>query len=99
MLKRWLLTGALLAAAVTAAVAAPMSGKVVKVQKQEVRLVLTGKPADWVKKGTAIKFLGARGTILGVAKDTVTVSTPNAAKTKAGETVTLDKARATAAGC
>jgi hypothetical protein len=99
MLKRWLLTGALLAAMSTTAVAAPMSGKVVRVQKQEVRLVLVGKPADWVKKGTAIKFLGARATILGVAKDTLTVSSPNAAKTKAGETVTFDKARATAAGC
>jgi hypothetical protein len=99
MLKRWLFTSALLAAAVTTAVAAPMSGKVIRVQKQEVRLILAGKPADWVKKGTAIKFLGARATILGVAKDTLTVSSPNAAKTKAGETVTFDKARATAGGC
>jgi hypothetical protein len=99
MLKRLALTGALLAIAATAAFAAPMSGKVVAVKKLEVRVVVTGKLADWVKKGAGVSFLGTRGKIAGVAADTVIISSPNAAKTKAGAAVTFDKPRATAGGC
>lgn len=99
MFKRITLTAALLAFVVTAALAAPMAGKVVAVKKQDVRVVVTGKPADWMKKGTAVKFLGTRGKITGVAADTVTITSPNAAKTKVGAAVTFDKAPATGAGC
>ncbi len=99
MLRRLALACLVTAFAASAALAAPMTGKVLQVQKKQVRLVLTSKAADWVKKGAAVRFLGARGTIVSVAKDTLVVSTPNAAKTKPGETVTLDKPRAGVAGC
>jgi hypothetical protein len=99
MLRRMALTCALLAVAVTTALAAPMAGKVVAINKKDVRVVVTGKQPVWVKKGTAVKFLGARSTITAVASDTITIAAPNAAKTKVGAAVTFDKASATGAGC
>jgi len=99
-MRRMLFTAALLALVATTAQAAPMTGKVVKVQGSEVRLVFSGKPADWLKKGTTIKCHTAKAVINAIAKDTVVVSCPGAdKKTKVGETVTFDKARATGAGC
>jgi hypothetical protein len=99
MLRRLALTGALLAIVATTALAAPMSGKVVAIKKLDVRVVITGKAPAWVAKGTGVSFLGTRGKITGVAADTVTITSPNAAKTKVGAAVTFDKARASAAGC
>ncbi len=99
-MRRMLFTVALLAFFATAAQAAPMTGKVVRVAGSEVRLVFTGKPADWLKKGTAIKCLTNRAVISAVSKDTLIVTCPNAdKKAKVGASVTFDKARATGAGC
>jgi len=99
MFKRLALTALFLAIGVAAAFAAPMPGKVVAVDKQDVRVIVTGKLPAWAKKGASVKFLGARATITGVASDTLTIRSPRAAKTKAGEAVTLDQFKATAAGC
>lgn len=98
MLRRLSFTAALLAFAATA-IAAPMSGKVAAVRKQDVKVVVTGKLAEWAKKGTAVKFLGIKGTITSVAGDTLTIASPKAATAKVGDAVTFDKARATGAGC
>jgi len=99
MTRRLALTAALLALVVSAAFAAPMTGKVATIKKQEVRVVVAGKLADWVKKGTKVKFLGMKGTIVGVAADTVSISSPKASTTKVGASVSFDKAVATATGC
>ena len=97
--RRLILTGVLLAMTVSAALAAPISGKVHCIRKQVVCVVLSDKPAVWVKKGAGVRFLGARGTITEVVADTVKISTPRFAKTKVGEVVTLEKPRANVAGC
>ncbi len=99
MIRRFVFTAALLATVASTALAAPIAGKVAVVKGPEVRVVVKGKLADWVKKGTKVKFLGTKGTIVGVAADTVSISTPKAATTKVGAPVTFDKAAATAAGC
>lgn len=99
MLKQVFLTVALLALVTATAFAAPLSGKVAGIDKQEVRVTVTGKLADWVKKGVSVKFLGVKGTIVKVGTDGVTISSPKAATAKVGDTVTFDKAKATAAGC
>lgn len=99
MLGRIVLTVALLAGFATAALAAPITGKVIKVQDKQVRVVLSVKPAVWMKKGAFVRFLGGRSTLTAVGGDTLTITTPNAAKTKVGESVTVEKPRASAAGC
>ncbi len=98
-MRRLLITVVMLAVMATAAMAAPQSGKVIKIQNKEVSLVLGAKPAIWVKKGGPVRFLGARAMVVSIASDTLVLSTPNAAKTKVGETVTIDKPRASGAGC
>lgn len=99
MLKKVCFAVVLLALAAVTAFAAPLSGKVASIDKQEVRVTVSGKLADWVKKGVGVKFLGVRGTIVKVGTDGVTISSPKAATAKVGDTVTFDKAKATAAGC
>ena len=99
MMRRLVLTAVVLACVATSALAAPMTGKVAGIKKQEVRVVVAGKPADWVKKGAKIRFLGTKGWVVGVAADTVTISTPKASTTKVGATVTLEKPVPTAVGC
>lgn len=99
MFKRLALTTVLLLTCVVAALAAPMAGKVAAVKDKEVQVTVTGKLADWVKKGAAVKFLGAKGTIVSVAGSVVTISSPKAVKAKAGDAVNFDKFKATAGGC
>jgi hypothetical protein len=99
LIRRLVTLLALLAFSATAAFAAPMSGKVSSINKQVVRVIVTGKIAPWVKKGASVKFLGAKAVLTAVAKDTLTITTPKAAKAKVGAAVTIDKSGATATGC
>jgi hypothetical protein len=100
MVKRLAFALVLLALGASLALAAPMSGKVISINKPEVRVVVKGKLADWVKKGAPVRFLSMRGTITGVSADTVSISSPKAEKTKVGAIVTLEKPRSpSAAGC
>ncbi len=99
MIKRLALTIALLLVCVAAAIAAPIGGKITGVKDKDVQVTVTAKLADWVKKGAAVKFLGVKGTVLSVAGNVVTITSPKADKAKVGDPVTFDKFKATAGGC
>ena len=49
MIRRFVITAALLAIVASPALAAPITGKVAVVKAPEVRVVVKGKLADWVK--------------------------------------------------
>lgn len=98
MIKHLTLTLAMLALAASAS-AAPLKAKVTAVEKDTVRVAVEGKLPDWVKKGGKVRFLGAKGVIVKVLADTVSIATPNAVQTKVGNAVTLDKPRVGPSGC
>ena len=84
---------------VTVALAAPVKGKVVAIDKNRVTVVVAEKLPTWAKKGMNVRFLEARSLIVAISADTVTISCPKAAKTKVGSAVTLEKPKAGVAGC
>lgn len=98
-IRRVVLPLVLLAFTATTALAAPMKGKVTSIEKDKVRVVVAGKLAEWIKKGSKVRFLSARGMIAGVSADTVSITTPKASQAKVGQEVTLEKPRPGVSGC
>lgn len=99
MIKRLLLTLAMVTLGAAAATAAPLNAKVTAIDKDTVQVVVEGKLPDWVKKGGKVRFLSAKGMIVSVQADTVAIATAKASQTKVGNAVTLDKPRAGVSGC
>lgn len=99
MVRRLTLVLALLSLGVTAALAAPIAGKVKSIAADTVVVKLTGEKADWLKKGVNVKIQGGKGTVIAVGDSTVTIVTPKAKEMKADSTVTFEKAKAAMTGC
>jgi len=81
-----------------AAAAAPVKGTIASIDGTKVQITLVGERADWVKKGSGVKFKGGNGKITEVTATTMTITTKKASDLKVGETLTLDKA-AIMSGC
>ncbi len=90
---------ALVATAASAAPVAPVKGKVVGIDKKRVKVVVAEKLPAWAKKGVNVRFLEIKSLIVAISADTVTISSPNAAKAKVGADVTIEKPKAGLAGC
>lgn len=99
MLKRLALALGLLVFMAAVALAAPLKGKILTIEKDQVQVKVTDKLEDWIKKGASVRFLAAKGKIVSVAGDTVTVSSTKAGTAKVGQDVTLEKPRAGVSGC
>lgn len=99
MLRRLTFTLALLALGVTAALAAPIVGKVQSTAADTVIVKIAGEKIDWIKKGVTVRIQGGKGTIIAVGDSTLTIVTPKAKEMKADSTVTFEKAKAAMTGC
>lgn len=98
-MKRIALALALVALGASVALAAPLTGKVLTVEKEQLRVVLNAKPESWIKKGGKVRVLEGRGLIVEIAGDTLVISTPKAEKAKVGDEIKILKPRAGVAGC
>jgi hypothetical protein len=98
-MKRFALSVVLLALGASVAFAAPLTGKVITVEKEQLRVVLNAKPESWIKKGGKVRVLEGRAFVVEIAGDTLTLSTPKAEKAKVGDEIKILKPRAGVAGC
>jgi hypothetical protein len=107
MFKRFLPLLALLVLGATVALAestpssktTPVTGAVVEVQKEQVRVVVKGDLPAWIKKGGKVRLFDTRAFVVEIAADTLTLSTKKADKAKVGDEVKLLKPRPGVAGC
>jgi ApbE superfamily uncharacterized protein (UPF0280 family) len=98
-MKRIALVVTLLALTASAAIAAPLTGKVIAVDKERIQVVAKGKLESWVKKGGKVRLLEGRGIFVGVASDTLTIEAKVADKVKVGDEIELRKPRPGVSGC
>jgi hypothetical protein len=94
MIKRLALALVVLAFTVGTALAAPLTAKVTTVDTKSIVVTLDAEKAPaWVKKGAAIKIKGlGAAKITDVSGKEVTIATTKAADTKAGDSISFDKA-------
>jgi hypothetical protein len=108
MFRRLAIIVALAGIGATAALAAPLTGKVQSTAADTVVVIVNFEKIEWVKKGASVRLVAAeKGAVIGkcviisAADSTVTLLAP---KTKAkglapGAAVTLDKPKAGMTGC
>jgi hypothetical protein len=108
MLKRLVFVGILAGLGVTAALAAPLTGKVQSTAADTVVVVVKFEKPEWMKTGSPVRVVRVekevvigKSMIISVADSTITILTPKgkAKNLKPGAGVTLDKPRAGMAGC
>lgn len=108
MLRRLAFIAVLAGIGVTAALAAPLTGKVQSTAADTVVVVVQFEKIEWVKKGAAVRVVEAeKGALIGkcmiidVGDSTLTLLAPKtkAKNLKPGAAVTLDKPKAGMTGC
>lgn len=108
MLKRLAFVGILAGIGVTAAMAAPLTGKVHSTAADTVVVVVKFEKPEWMKQGLPVRVVRVekevvigKSMIISVADSTITILTPKgkAKNLKPGAGVTLDKPKAGMAGC
>ncbi len=82
---------------------AKVTGKVLSVEENSLKIEIQGDKPAWVKKNAPVKFENAVGKVLEVSAEgttpvVVTVKSKKASSMKAGDTVTFEKGRSMA-GC
>jgi cell shape-determining protein MreC len=92
-----------LCAGVAVAADAKVTGKVLSVEENSLKVEIQGEKAAWIKKNAPVKFENAVGKVLevsaeGVTPVVVTIKSKKASSMKAGDTVTFEKGRSMA-GC
>lgn len=108
MLRRLAFIVALLVLSSTAALAAPLPGKVRSTAADTVVVTIKIENIEWLKVGAPVRLMDAdkgavvgKSMVIGVADSTVTLVAPKgkAKNLKAGSSVTLDKPKAGMTGC